>query len=369
MSAVSAVLPAHAFWRGRRVFITGHTGFKGGWLTLWLQRMGAEVTGFALPPATTPNLFTLARIGEDMDFRIGDVRDAVALADAMRTARPEIVFHLAAQALVRAGYQAPVETYATNVMGTVHLLEAVRQTPSVRAVVIVTSDKCYDNREWLWGYREIEPLGGADPYSSSKACAELVTGAYRNAYFPPERYAEHGVAIASARAGNVIGGGDWAADRLVPDILRAIAAGEPARIRHPDAIRPWQHVLEPLAGYLILAERLTESGPAYAEAWNFGPAEDDAKPVRWIVERFTQAFGEAASWQPDTAPQPHEAHALKLDSAKARARLGWRPRWNLTQALDAVVAWQCAYAAGEDLREVCGRQIDAYCQQDQGYRR
>lgn len=366
---MNAALPSPTFWHGRRVFITGHTGFKGGWLALWLQRLGAEVTGFALTPATTPNLFTLARVGEGMDSRIGDVRDAAALAATMRAARPEIVFHLAAQALVRTGYQAPVETYATNVMGTVHLLEAVRQMPSVRAVVNVTSDKCYDNREWLWGYREIEPLGGADPYSSSKACAELVTGAYRNAYFPPERYAEHGVAIASARAGNVIGGGDWAADRLVPDILRAIAAGEPARIRHSDAIRPWQHVLEPLAGYLILAERLTESGPAYAEAWNFGPAEDDAKPVRWIVERLTQAFGEAASWQPDTAPQPHEAHSLKLDSAKARARLGWRPRWNLTQALEAVVAWQRAYAAGEDLREVCGRQIDAYCQQDQGYRR
>lgn len=366
---MNAALPSPTFWHGRRVFITGHTGFKGGWLALWLQRLGAEVTGFALTPATTPNLFTLARVGEGMDSRIGDVRDAAALAATMRAARPEIVFHLAAQALVRTGYHAPVETYATNVMGTVHLFEAVRQTPSVRAVVNVTSDKCYDNREWLWGYREIEPLGGADPYSSSKACAELVTGAYRNAYFPPERYAEHGVAIASARAGNVIGGGDWAADRLVPDILRAIAAGEPARIRHSDAIRPWQHVLEPLAGYLMLAERLTEFGCAYAEAWNFGPAEDDTQPVRWIVERLTQAFGEGARWQLDTAPQPHEAHYLKLDSAKTRSRLGWRPRWNLTQALEAVVSWQLAHAAGEDLRQVCGRQIDAYCQHDQGHRR
>jgi CDP-glucose 4,6-dehydratase len=245
-------------------------------------------------------------------------------------------------------------------MGTVHLFEAVRQTPSVRAVVNVTSDKCYDNREWLWGYREIEPLGGADPYSSSKACAELVTGAYRSAYFHPERHAEHGVALASARAGNVIGGGDWAADRLVPDILRAITAGEPVRIRHPDAIRPWQHVLEPLAGYLMLAERLSESGCAYAEAWNFGPAEDDAQPVRWIVEHLTQAWGEGACWQHDATPQPHEAHHLKLDSAKARGQLGWRPRWNLEQALDATVAWQRAYLRGEDMRQVCWRQIDEY---------
>lgn len=359
-TAMIAPLPASAFWRGRKVFLTGHTGFKGGWLSLWLQQLGADLTGYALDPPTTPSLFAVARVADGMRSIIGDVRDAGALAAALREAAPEIVIHMAAQPLVRYSYQAPVETYATNVMGTVHLLEAVRQTPSVRAVVNVTSDKCYDNREWVWGYRENEPMGGYDPYSNSKGCAELVTAAYRNSYFHPAQHAQHGVALASARAGNVIGGGDWAEDRLIPDILRAIAAGQPVAIRSPHAIRPWQHVLEPLSGYLLLAQRLVEDGPAHAEAWNFGPAEDDAKPVQWIVDTLTQSWGEGARWRLDDNPQPHEAHYLKLDCAKARARLGWRPRWPLTRALQSIVDWHRAHAHQADMRALCLRQIAAY---------
>ncbi len=349
-----------AFWRGRRVLVTGHTGFKGGWLTLWLKKLGAQVSGFALPPPTDPSLFELARVGDGIEATIGDIRDAPALADAVRRARPEVVFHMAAQALVRAGYADPAGTYATNVMGTVNLLEAVRQVGGVRAVVVVTSDKCYENKEWIWAYRENEPLGGHDPYSSSKACAELVTAAWRSSYFSPQRHAEHGTALASARAGNVIGGGDWAEDRLIPDILRAIAAGQPVAIRNPGAVRPWQHVLEPLSGYLLLAQRLVEDGPAHAEAWNFGPAEADARPVQWIVERLTRVWGEGASWRPDTAPQPHEAHCLKLDCAKTHARLGWRPRWPLERALEAIIEWQRAFLRKEDMQAVCLRQIEDY---------
>jgi len=349
-----------AFWRGRRVFLTGHTGFKGGWLSLWLQQLGAELTGYALAPPTTPSLFEVARVGAGMRSLIADIRDGEALASAMRDAKPEIVIHMAAQPLVRYSYQAPVETYATNVMGTVHLLEAVRQTDSVRAVVNVTSDKCYENREWIWGYRENEPMGGHDPYSNSKGCAELVTAAYRNSYFNPARNGQRGVALASARAGNVIGGGDWADDRLIPDILRAIAAGQPAPIRNPGAVRPWQHVLEPLSGYLLLAQRLVEDGPVHAEAWNFGPAEADARPVQWLVDGLTRAWGEGTCWQSDTTSQPHEAHCLKLDCAKAHARLGWRPRWPLARALESIVAWHRAHARRADMQTVCLRQIDEY---------
>ena len=348
------------FWRGRRVFLTGHTGFKGGWLSLWLQRLGAELTGYALAPCTMPNLFVLARVGDGMRSLIGDIRDTGALTRALREAQPEILIHMAAQALVRASYADPAGTYATNVMGTVNLLEAIRQVGGVRAVVVVTSDKCYENREWLWAYREGEPLGGVDPYSSSKACAELVAQSWRQSFFAPQRHTEHGTALASARAGNVIGGGDWAEDRLIPDILRAIAAGEPVAIRNPGAIRPWQHVLEPLSGYLLLAQRLVEEGPAHAEAWNFGPAETDARPVQWIVERLTKILGGSASWRPDTAPQPHEAHCLKLDCAKAHARLGWRPHWPLERTLEAIVDWQRAYLRQDDMQAVCLRQIDEY---------
>ncbi len=319
-----------AFWRGKRVFLTGHTGFKGSWLSLWLQQLGAEVTGYALQPPTNPSLFDVANVGARHDIA-SSATSAMAqpLSRAMREAAPDIVIHMAAQPLVRHSYVDPVETYSTNVMGTVHLLEAVRQTPSVRAVVNVTTDKCYENKEWVWGYRENEPMGGYDPYSNSKGCAELVTSAYRSSFFNPAKYGEHRVALATARAGNVIGGGDWADDRLIPDILRAISAGQPVVIRNPHAIRPWQHVLEPLSGYLQLAQRLYEDGVAYAEGWNFGPNDEDAKPVQWIVERLTQQWGEGASWQLDDGDHPHEAHYLKLDCSKAKMRLDWQPRWHL----------------------------------------
>lgn len=342
--------PDPTFWRNRAVFLTGHTGFKGGWLSLWLQDLGATLTGYALEPPTQPSLFDVAQVGMGMTSIIADIRDQCSLQQAMRDAQPEVVFHLAAQPLVRQSYRTPVETYATNVMGTVHLLEAVRHTPSVRAVVNVTSDKCYENREWVWGYRENEPMGGHDPYSSSKGCVELITSAYRSSFFNPAAHVKHGVALASARAGNVIGGGDWAEDRLIPDLLRAIAAGQPASIRSPNAIRPWQHVLEPLSGYLLLAEKLHTDGPAFAEGWNFGPNDADARPVQWLVEHLTAIWGLGANWQLDTNLQPHEAHSLKLDCAKVRSRLGWSPRWQLAEAISRIVGWHQALLAGRDMR-------------------
>lgn len=354
-----------AFWAGRPVLLTGHTGFKGGWLSLWLQSLGADLAGYALAPPTRPSLFELAAIGEHMTSTIADIRDGDRLAAALAAHRPEVVFHLAAQPLVRASYADPVGTFATNVMGTVHLLEAVRHTPSVRAVINITSDKCYDNREWVWGYRENDPLGGRDPYSSSKGCAELITRAWRDSYFNPADPAGHGVALASARAGNVIGGGDWAEDRLIPDLLRALAAGRPAIIRHPQAIRPWQHVLEPLSGYLRLAEKLLTAGTAFAEAWNFGPDDRDNRPVQWLADRLTAAWGEGSHWQCDDAPQPHEAHSLRLDCAKARQRLGWTPRWPLTETLARIVAWQRALDAGHDMRAWSLAEIADY-QRDSG---
>lgn len=349
-----------AFWHGKKVFLTGHTGFKGSWLSLWLQSLGAEVIGYALPPPTEPNLFDTAQVSAGMTSLIGDIRNAEELNQSLRDAAPDIVIHMAAQPLVRYSYTHPVETYATNVMGTVHLLEAVRQTPSVRAVVNVTSDKCYDNKERAQGYREDEPMGGFDPYSSSKGCAELVTSAYRNAYFNPESYAAHKVALASVRAGNVIGGGDWAADRLIPDILRALTESKPVVIRNPHAVRPWQHVLEPLSGYLLLAQKLYEDGVDWAEGWNLGPRDEDARPVQWIVEQLTHAWGEGARWELDGGAHPHEAHYLKLDSSKARTRLGWQPRWHLDQALEQTLAWQRAWLAKQDMRSFSMQQIDHY---------
>ena len=343
------------FWRGKRVFLTGHTGFKGGWLALWLQNMEAEIHGYALDPSTEPNLFTVANVERGMaSSTIADIRNTAALAGAMESASPEIVIHMAAQPLVRQSYAKPVETYAVNVMGTINLLEAVRATSGVRAAIVVTTDKCYENREWVWAYRENEPLGGHDPYSSSKACVEILTGAWRRSYLEQER-----VAVATARAGNVIGGGDWAADRLIPDFLHALDRGETLRIRSPEAIRPWQHVLEPLSGYLRLAECLLTEGCAYAEAWNFGPADEDARSVRWIVERLLAAFP-GAIWECEQDLQPHEAHFLKLDSSKARARLGWKPRWSLETALDKTMEWHSDWLQGKEMREVSLAQIAEY---------
>lgn len=352
--------PDPTFWAGRRVFVTGHTGFKGSWLCLWLQKLGAEVTGYALPAPSEPSLFHVAGVEQGMRSVIGDLGDLVGLKRAMAEAKPEIVLHLAAQSLVRYSYANPVETYATNVMGLVHLFEAVRATPGVRAFVNVTSDKCYENKEWAWGYRENDRLGGFDPYSNSKACAELISSAYRNSFFNPDRYAEHGVAIASARAGNVIGGGDWAADRLIPDFVRAIEGNIPVMIRNPEAIRPWQHVLEPLSGYLRLAEKLYDEGVAFSGGWNFGPYDNDAKPVAWIVERFVQTWGAGASWVLDKASHPHEAHYLKLDCSKARSLLEWQPRWNIEQAIDRIVEWHKACNGGALMRELTFAQIASF---------
>jgi CDP-glucose 4,6-dehydratase len=344
-----------AFWQGRRVLVTGHTGFKGAWLTLWLHAMGAEVTGVALPPATEPSLFELARIDELCTTVHADVRDADAVRAAFASAQPEVVLHLAAQSLVRRSFRSPAETYAVNVMGTVNVLDAARLTDGVRAVLNVTSDKCYENREWEWGYREDEPMGGYDPYSSSKGCSELITSAYRRSFFADE----DGPRLASARAGNVVGGGDWAEDRLIPDIMRAALAGEPIDIRRPDAIRPWQHVLEPLSGYLMLVQALC-ADPEYATAFNFGPHDEDARPVRWIVDRVAERWPVPLEWRIDPGPHPHEAHFLKLDSSRARERLGWRPRWGLGDTLDRIVAWYLALRDGADVRETTLAQIDAF---------
>lgn len=343
------------FWQGKRILLTGHTGFKGGWLSLWLAEMGAEVHGYALAPPTEPNMFTVAGLEERLaSSTLADVRDAAALEQAMAAARPEVVLHLAAQPLVRQSYAEPAETFAVNVMGTVNLLEAVRKTPGVRAVVNVTTDKCYENREWVWPYRENEALGGHDPYSSSKACSELATVAWRCSFLDSA-----GVQLASARAGNVIGGGDWAADRLVPDFLRALDAGKTLVVRSPLATRPWQHVLEPLTGYLLLAEKLCTEGAAFAEAWNFGPDASDARTVQWIVEALcTRVPG--AAWQRADAPQPHEAHTLRLDSTKASARLGWRPHWNLQRALESTLDWHQAWKSGANMADFSLRQIREY---------
>lgn len=341
-------------WQNRRVLVTGHTGFKGGWLSLWLAARGARVHGLALDPPTTPSFHAASNVaGHVADDRRGDVRDPAALEACLTAARPEVVFHLAAQPLVRRSYREPLDTFDVNVMGTARLLEAVRACDSVRAVVVVTTDKVYDNREWDWAYREAEPLGGADPYSASKACTELVCESYRRSFL-----AAAGIRLATARAGNVIGGGDWAADRLVPDFLRAVAAGEPLAIRAPRSVRPWQHVLEPLAGYLLLAERLLESD-RFAEAWNFGPSEDDARPVGWVVDQLCGLVPDAR-WRRDGADHPHEAGMLRLDSTKARQRLGWRPRWGLAEALARTVEWHRAWQAGADMAAVSLAQIEAF---------
>jgi CDP-glucose 4,6-dehydratase len=349
-----------AFWRGKRVFLTGHTGFKGSWMSLWLQSLDAELTGFSLRPPTQPSLFDEASVAKGMRSIIGDIRDLACLQKTMQECQPEIVFHMAAQPLVRYSYDNPVETYATNVMGTVHLLEAVRHTPSVKAVVNITTDKCYENREWVWGYRENEPMGGYDPYSNSKGCAELVTAAYRSSFFNAQACQQHGVAIASVRSGNVIGGGDWARDRLIPDILAAFEAGRPVTIRNPNSIRPWQHVMEPLRGYLMLAEQLYTRGTEFAEGWNFGPNDEDARPVEWIVKELAHLWGQGATWQMDEGEHPHEATYLKLDISKARSRLHWHPALRLGEALKMIAEWTKQRQAAADTRTTTLNQIYTY---------
>ena len=356
----STTQPFISFYKNKKVFITGHTGFKGSWLCLWLHSLGAKVIGYALNPPTDPSLFELCRIDRLVQSTIADVGDGVSLTNAMLAAKPEIVIHMAAQPLVRDSYKIPVETYATNVMGTVNLFEATRHCKTVKAVINVTTDKCYENKEWVWGYRENEPLGGYDPYSNSKACSELVTLAYRSSYFNPKDHAAHGVGVASARAGNVIGGGDWASDRLVPDCIRAILKGEKVIIRNPQAIRPWQHVLEPLAGYLMLAQKLCEDGPRYSEAWNFGPDDSDAKPVEWLVKNLCAKWGDNASYALDTGKHPHEAHYLRLDCSKVKTVLGWQPLWDLEKTIDSIIAWTKAYAGKRDVIDACMKQIEAY---------
>lgn len=348
------------FWAGKRVFITGHTGFKGSWLSLWLQEMGAIVKGYSLSAPTTPSLFEEAKVWEGMSTEEGDIRDFTHLRQVMNDFKPEIVFHMAAQPLVRLSYDEPMETYSTNVMGTVYLLEAVKQVGGVKAVVNITSDKCYENREWVWGYRENEPMGGYDPYSNSKGCAELVASSYRQSFFNAEKYQEHGCALASVRAGNVIGGGDWAADRLIPDILQAFGENRKAEIRSPYAIRPWQHVLEPLSGYITIAEKLYLEGSSFAEGWNFGPQDEDAQPVKMIVNHLAQTWGEGAEWFLSQEVHPHEAHYLKLDCSKAKMRLDWQPVWNLKITLDKIVSWQKAWLNGEDIKAYTINEIKEY---------
>ncbi len=353
------------FWMGKRVFITGHTGFKGAWLCTWLKELGADVTGYSLP-AEDLSIFRDCRLDQCVRSIEGDIRNFEQVRRAMEAAAPEVVFHLAACSLVRRSYTNPLETYSTNVIGTAHVLEAVRQIGTARAVISVASDKCYRNREWVWGYRECDPLGGRDPYSSSKAAAELVTEAYRESYFPADRYESHGIAIASVRAGNVIGGGDWAEDRLIPDIVRSITSLNAVQIRNPHSIRPWQHVLEPLSGYLRLAEQLFRKGSAFASAWNFGPRLEDARPVSWIVERILSRWENNSGWAVDGGSHPHEAQYLKLDCAKAIGELGWCPRWSLDIALDLVVEWYKARESGLEMREVTVRQIERYSETGNG---
>lgn len=347
------------FWKGKNVFVTGHTGFKGSWLCLWLDRLGAKVTGYALPPPTNPSLFELARVAESMHSIIADVTNLPALQAAIAAAKPDIVIHMAAQSLVRYSYDNPVETFTTNVLGTVHVLDAVRRVPSVRAVVIVTSDKCYHNEEWVWGYRETSRLGGADPYSASKGCAELVVAGYQHSFFDPKTNPGC-AAVGSSRAGNVIGGGDWATDRLVPDIVRSLLKNRPTIIRSPQATRPWQHVLEPLHGYLMLAERLYTDGHAFASAWNFGPPEQSEKTVGWIIEQMYRLWGVTFDWTKDPNPGPPECTFLKLDASKARAYLGWRPKLDLLATLDSIVKWSRRFEAGDDMRKVSVAEIEHF---------
>lgn len=347
-------------FKGRRILITGHTGFKGSWLTLLLNSIGAEVYGYSLDPPTIPSLYIEAKINDLVTSYIADIRDLARLKKVLDEVRPEIVFHMAAQPLVRESYKNPVETYSINVMGTVNLLEAIRNINGIKAVINVTTDKCYENREWHWGYREYEPMGGFDPYSNSKGCSELVTSSFRNSFFNPENFEKHGVAIASARAGNVIGGGDWADDRLIPDFIRAIINRVQVKIRNPYSIRPWQHVLEPLSGYLSLAVKLLQEGPKYNGAWNFGPDDNDAKDVEWMIKTLCNLWGNGISYIIDKNPGPHEANYLKLDCSKSKAELGWFPIWTINKTLESIVDWNKTWLDKGDVRQICLKQIEEY---------
>ena len=344
-----------SFWHSKKVLVTGHTGFKGSWLSLWLQTMGADLCGIALPPPTEPSLFAQAKVADGMRHQLADVRDFEKIKKIFQSFQPDIVLHLAAQPLVRESYKAPIETYSTNVMGTVHVLEASRRTKSVRAVINVTTDKCYENREWVWGYRENEPIGGHDPYSSSKGCSELVSAAYRKSFFE-----DADIQVATARAGNVIGGGDWARDRLIPDIIKSIQENIPTKIRNPNAIRPWQHVLEPLSGYLLLAEGLYNKKDGMSGAWNFGPRDEDAQNVQWVANELSKKMGQSPIFLPDPKNHPHEANFLKLDISKAKNKLGWEPRWSLNTALDRIVDWNRSLNQKEDIRKKSVSQILEY---------
>ncbi len=347
-------------FRNKKILVTGHTGFKGSWMCLLLNKLGAQVYGFALAPPTNPSLFETARVEEQVKSYIGNIQDYDLLQKVINDIKPDAIIHMAAQALVRESYRNPLETYSTNVIGTANLLQAARYEQSIKAIVNVTTDKCYENKEWDWGYRENDSLGGFDPYSNSKGCSELVTSSFRNSFFHPDLYHKHGVAIATARAGNVIGGGDWASDRLIPDFLKAIAKGEKVLLRNPLAIRPWQHVLEPLTGYLYLLQKLLTDGAGYGEAWNFGPQDSDAKNVEWIIASICELWGEDASYGLDKNAHPHEAGFLKLDCSKANRRLNWFPRWDIRTSLKNIVDWHKAYMQKDDMKLISNRQIDDY---------
>lgn len=348
------------FWKDKTILITGHTGFKGSWLSLVLKMKGAEIIGYALPPPTHPSLFEILDIENKVETITGDVRDLNKLIETLNRYKPDIVIHMAAQALVRYSYSNPVETYTTNVIGTVNVLEAIRQTGCVKAALIVTTDKCYENKEWVWGYRENDPLGGFDPYSSSKGCAELVTAAYTNSYFLKTPDEKNSVSVATARAGNVIGGGDWAEDRLIPDIIRAIIDRKVVIIRNPGAIRPWQHVLEPLYGYLCLIEKLWHQGSKFSGGWNFGPATESCQPVSCILESIQAVLDKGFSWQHDKSQNLHEANFLKLDCSKAYAKLGWSPRLDLKTAVEMTLIWYQAYIQKKDIMLLTQQQINYY---------